>query len=558
METSMKTPPPLTFDGNTKEKWKKWKQKFDLYMKATELDKKEEDRKVAVFLHVIGDEALEKYNTFGLSEADDKKLNAVIKAFEDFCSPKANETVERHVFFTRAQQSGENFTNYLTDLKTLSATCGFGHLKDSLIKNRVVCGIRDSELRNRLLREENLDLDKCIQICRAVELADMQMKTIGEDSKIHRLKNAVLRELTKKNVQWNWDENANQAFVELKDLLCKAPVLQYYDVQKPVVLSIDASKNGLGAVLLQNSLPVAYASKALTQTEQRYAQIEKEALAIAFGCIKFDQQIYGKDILVETDHKPLEAIFKKCINDCPARLQSIRLRLQRYNITVKYKPGKELFLADALSRAYCIHEKLDLEKEIETQVCLVMESFPISLDKKDQFVKETESDGEMQMLMENIRLGWPTNKRQVHSIVKPYYNYSNELSIIDGIIFKVDYFSKYVEVAKLRDMSSSSVLAVLKSQFARHGIPYIVYSDPGTQLNSVEILKFAKDWNFTWKTSSAKYSQSNGMVERHIGTIKRMFNKLDDDPGKDPNLAMLEYRNTPIGEGLKSPNEIMF
>ena len=466
-------------------------------------------------------------------------------------------------------------------------------------------------------------------------------------------KNAVLRELTKKNVQWNWDENANRAFKELKETLCKAPVLQYYDVNKPVVLSVDASKSGLGAVLLQNGLPVAYASKALTQTEQRYAQIEKEALAIAFGCIKFDQQIYSKEILVESDHKPLEAIFKKCINDCPARLQSIRLRLQRYNLIVKYKPGKELFLADALSRAYSNCEKLDLEKEIETQVCLIMESFPISLDKKDQFVKETDSDEEMQLLVKYIQEGWPTSKSQVASTVKQYYNYSNELSVIDGLVFKgnrlvvpknlriemlnlihfnhlgkekcknrareilfwplmnkeiddvvdscaicnkhrkgnvketlinrevpdgpwetlgvdifyyqgseflliIDYFSKYVEVAKLRDMSSSSVISVLKSQFARHGVPYVMYSDPGTQLNSAEMSKFAADWNFTWKTSSAKYSQSNGMVERHIATIKRMFKKLDDDPGKDPNLAMLEYRNTPIGDGLKSPNEIMF
>lgn len=114
-------------------------------------------------------------------------------------------------------------------------------------------------------------------------------------------------------------------------MLTKAPVLQYYDINKPVVLSVDAS-SGLGAVLLQNNLPVAYASKALTDTETRYAQIEKEALAIAFGCIKFDQYIYGKEILVESDHKPLEAIFKKSINDCPARLQSIRLKLQRYDI----------------------------------------------------------------------------------------------------------------------------------------------------------------------------------------------------------------------------------
>ncbi|XP_067648032.1 uncharacterized protein [Eurosta solidaginis] len=188
METSMKVPLPLSFDGNVKEKWNKWKQKFDLYMKATGLDKKEEERKVAVFLHVIGDDALEKFNTFGLSEADSKKLEAVTKSFENYCSPKANETVERHLFFTRVQQSGENFTNYLTDLKTLSATCGFGNLKDSLIKDRIVCGIRDSELRNRLLREDKLDLEKCTQICKTVELADIQMKTIGEDSKVHLIK----------------------------------------------------------------------------------------------------------------------------------------------------------------------------------------------------------------------------------------------------------------------------------------------------------------------------------------------------------------------------------
>ena len=186
MEVStMKTPPPLSFDGNIKENWKKWKQRFDLYMEATALDTKPEARRIAVFLHTIGEEALEKYNTFNLSADDKKKFDAVAAAFENYCTPKANETVERHVFFTRVQQSGENFTNYLTDLKKLSATCGFGALQDSLIKDRIVCGMRDTELRNRLLREDDLNLEKCIKICRAVELAEIQTKTIGEESKIH-------------------------------------------------------------------------------------------------------------------------------------------------------------------------------------------------------------------------------------------------------------------------------------------------------------------------------------------------------------------------------------
>ena len=176
--STMKTPPPLSFDGNIKENWTKWKQRFDLYMEATDLDTKPEARRIAVFLHTIEEEALEKYNTFGLSADDKKKFDAVAGAFENYCTSKANETV----FFTRVQQSAENFTNYLTDLTKLSATCGFDHFRDSLIKHRIVCGIRDTELKNRLLREEDLDLEKCIKMCRAIELAEIRTKAIGEES----------------------------------------------------------------------------------------------------------------------------------------------------------------------------------------------------------------------------------------------------------------------------------------------------------------------------------------------------------------------------------------
>ncbi len=109
----------------------------------------------------------------------------------------------------------------------------------------------------------------------------------------------------------------------LKDLLTKAPVLAYYDPNKPATLSVDASQSGLGATLLQNKQPVAYASCALTSCEERYAQIEKEALAIAYGCDRFRQFIYGQEILVETDHKPLEAICSKNLSKAPPRLQTV-------------------------------------------------------------------------------------------------------------------------------------------------------------------------------------------------------------------------------------------
>lgn len=99
---------------------------------------------------------------------------------------------------------------------------------------------------------------------------------------------------------------------------------------------------------MQDNLPVAYASKALSLTQQAYAQIEKETLAIVFECERFHQYIYSKDFIVESDHKPLEAIFKKPLYECPARLQRMRMRLLQYDAKIVYKPGKELYLADYL------------------------------------------------------------------------------------------------------------------------------------------------------------------------------------------------------------------
>lgn len=87
---------------------------------------------------------------------------------------------------------------------------------------------------------------------------------------------APLRELLHQDVDWCWLELHTVAFTKLKELITSPLVLRYFDVQQPVVLSADASQHGLGAVSLQNDRPLAYASRTLTETESRYAQIEKE------------------------------------------------------------------------------------------------------------------------------------------------------------------------------------------------------------------------------------------------------------------------------------------
>ena len=144
--------------------------------------------------------------------------------------------------------------------------------------------------------------------------------------------------MTHKNAEWIWSEAQEKAWNDVKAAITQAPVLRFYSLTDEVTLQCDASQTGLGAALLQLQQPVSFASRALTSTETRYVQIVKELLAIVFACEKFHKYIFGRDIVhVETDHKPLEAIFKKSLCDAPARLLRMLLRLQRYNLDVSYK-----------------------------------------------------------------------------------------------------------------------------------------------------------------------------------------------------------------------------
>lgn len=91
----------------------------------------------------------------------------------------------------------------------------------------------------------------------------------------------------------------------------------------------------MNAMHMQLACPLA-----LTETEQRYMKIQKEMLAIVFGAERFHQYVYGREVNVESDHKPLELIMKKPLSSAPARIQRLLMRLQKYQVNVQYKPGK--------------------------------------------------------------------------------------------------------------------------------------------------------------------------------------------------------------------------
>ena len=127
-----------------------------------------------------------------------------------------------------------------------------------------------------------------------------------------------LRELTKKHVHFNWAPHHQKALDRIKQELCTSQLISYYDPDPstPTILQCDASKTGIGAWLRQsdsqgNEHIVAMASRSLTDAESRYSNIERECLAVTYGLEKFEYYLLGRNVTVETDHSPLEQIFKK-------------------------------------------------------------------------------------------------------------------------------------------------------------------------------------------------------------------------------------------------------
>ena len=147
---------------------------------------------------------------------------------------------------------------------------------------------------------------------------------------------APLRETLVKNVSWQWVNKQDVALRKIKEVLVSKRYLTYYDVNKPVRMQVDASRSGIGAVLIQDGKPIAYASKSLTPTQQRYVIIEQEMLAVVFACQRFHQYIYGKKVQIESDDKPLKLIMKKAMQNTPFRFQRMLLTLQKYGIELKY------------------------------------------------------------------------------------------------------------------------------------------------------------------------------------------------------------------------------
>ena len=186
-------------------------------------------------------------------------------------------------------------------------------------------------------------------------------------------KTQPLRDLLRAKNMFTWGDKQQQAFDSIKKDLSTPPGLVLYSAK---------------AQMQEDSQlkPVAYA---LTNIEQRYAQIEKEVLAITWACERFSDFLVGLNFHVETDHKPLVPLLgSKNLDELPPRIQRLRMRLMRFAYSISHVAGKNIATADVLSRAPVgVKGDTGLEKEVNLYVNMVMSSLPAT-DKKLQEMKQ--------------------------------------------------------------------------------------------------------------------------------------------------------------------------
>ena len=262
-----------------------------------------------------------------------------------------------------------------------------------------------------------------------------------------------LRDLLSKKNSWVWGTDQQRAFQKIKKLLSSSPLLALYDPNLPTVVSADASSFGLGGVLLQKQrdskiLPVCYISRAMTPTEQRYAQIEKEALALTWACERFSDYLLGLKFHLETDHKPLVPLLStKNLEELPIRVQRFCLRLMHFKFSISHVPGKNLTIGDALSRAP-VTQPSDEEKahhnDIEAFVHWIIQGIPASDKKPNQIRQCQKTDSVCRQIAAYSYRGWP-EKKDVPEAVKPYFSVAGELSIEKGLLLRGLLFQSHSE-----------------------------------------------------------------------------------------------------------------
>ncbi|XP_030838443.1 uncharacterized protein K02A2.6-like [Strongylocentrotus purpuratus] len=248
-----------------------------------------------------------------------------------------------------------------------------------------------------------------------------------------------LQKLLRKEALWEWHNAQETAFNTLKGRIAEPPVLAYFTPSAETYVTTDASAFAIGAVLSQtidgSVRPVAFASRALSDTERKYSTGEREALACIYACKHWHMYLYGRKFTLRTDHQALTTLLSTSgSGHRPLRIYRWSDRLHQYDFKVEYLAGSRNRVADMLSRTPNAnsnrdsHARSDIEDDVEDYVLMVISHVTAKLVTREQLKTESAADATLQKVCHYLQTAWP---REISEDLVPYHRVRNELAIFD-------------------------------------------------------------------------------------------------------------------------------
>ena len=198
-DSTLRKPTAISFEGNVAESWRVFEQQFRIYWKAS-LKKKDPDEVAYTLLNLVGQEAVERERTFvykteikdgdNIVQAAENREDpeTLIRKFREHCNPQKHVMVERHIFNSRTQKSGESAEAFISDLRKLASTCEYGALTNDLIRDRLLCGCNNEEVKTQMLKEGDLPLERALEILVIDELATQRKTQLGGKEEVHAVR----------------------------------------------------------------------------------------------------------------------------------------------------------------------------------------------------------------------------------------------------------------------------------------------------------------------------------------------------------------------------------
>jgi len=452
-----------------------------------------------------------------------------------------------------------------------------------------------------------------------------------------------LKRLERESYQWT--NKCNKSFELLKEKMVSAPVLQPYSLRKPTILTVDASQQSLGAVLSQEGHPNMFISRTLNDTEKRYSNIEREALAVLWACKRLENFLLGRKFAIRTDNNPLTYILNPeipCKVDISPRLLKISLKMMRYDYTISHVKGKHNVIADTLSRMQCTdnvklpeinffcpsidlnilcdetnrdkflsnikqriitgnwknttakenhYRRMALKLSVDKEGLIRMGSkiiLPESLYRKIfDHAHQTHNGTQSTVSMIQQEFFWPFMYRTVEDMVRachacskgrfnpvnqtytwpkddmPWTRVHIDWAFVRGvgnILVVIDSMSGWLEAVQTRDRTTNTVVIVLRSIFARLGVPFTLVSDNAPEFSNQQFRDWLSSISCRLVHTPEYRPQANGVAERMVRVLKsglRCFDANKSSIAAYLQRLLFVHRNSALRQG-RTPAEIIF